>query len=77
MPYMLRLDLKCFYWGAFVGYEYMTVLILSSRSANDRSRYKITRPLIGWPQAKNQPCMSFMEAKNLSSGTSDATSFVR
>ena len=54
----------------------MTVLILSSRPANERSRYKVTRPLIGWAQDKNQPCMSFIEAKNLSSGTSDAMSFV-
>ena len=34
-----------------------TTLILGLRPVNERRRYKVTPPLIGWAQTKNHPCM--------------------
>ena len=41
----------------------MSGLILGLHPANERQRYKVTMSLIGWVQAKNQPCWLSMVHK--------------
>ena len=50
-------DCKC-YFTALVANSGISGLILGLRLANERRRCFVTRSLIGWAQALNQPCIS-------------------
>ena len=44
-------------------YQYIPGLILGLHPANERPRYFVTKSLIGWAQAQNQPWLHAVSSK--------------